>query len=261
MVASIKQTAPNASITVLQLDLASFESVKQAAKAFNEASSRLDILILNAGIAGVAPGLTQEGYEMHFGTNYLGHALLTQLLLPKMLETRRQDPSADLRIHVTASQAGVLWAPRQGLALSYMHDPSPGSGGTQRYGHSKLANLLFMRKLSQQYPSILIMASHPGVVKTESWGKVDGSKTLTMLKPLSMLTGVTSEEGAKNQLWCVTTRHGANGVEKGKYYLPVGKEYDLANKHPGNRSEADQLWHWTNEEFSKHGTPGWPHAH
>lgn len=261
MVASIKQITPNANIIVLQLDLASLESVKQCATAFNEASTRLDVLILNAGIAGVGPGLTKEGYEMHFGTNYLGHALLTQLLLPKMFETRRQDPSADLRIHITASQAGILFAPGIGLALSYMRDASPGSGGTQRYGHSKLANLLFMRKLSQQFPSILIMASHPGTVKTESWAKVDGSKTLTMLKPLSMITGVTAEQGAKNQLWCVTARQGPNGVEKGKYYVPVGKEYDLTNKHPSNQVEADQLWHWTNEEFKKYDTPGWPHIH
>ncbi|KAF2157637.1 NAD(P)-binding protein [Myriangium duriaei CBS 260.36] len=237
LVASIKETVPEANVA---------------------ASSRLDILILNAGIAGVAPGLTKEGYEMHFGTNYVGHAMLTQLLLPKMLQTKREDPSADLRIHVTASQAGVQWAPGGGLALSYMRDPSPGSGGTQRYGHSKLANLLFMRKLSQQYPSILIMASHPGTVKTESWGKVDGSKTLTVLKPLSSLVGVTSEEGAKNQLWCVTTQAGPNGVEKGKYYVPFAKEYDLKNKNPGNQLQADQLWHWTNDEFRKYGMPGWP---
>lgn len=261
MVASIKKTTPNANITVLQLDLASLESVKQCAKAFNEASMRLDILVLNAGVAGVAPGLTKEGYEMHFGTNYLGHALLTQLLLPKMFETRRQDPSADLRIHVTASQAGVQLALSSGLALSYTRQPSPGSGGTQRYGHSKVANLLFMRKLSQQFPSILIMASHPGLVKTESWGKVTGSKTLMAFKPLSMLMGVTSEEGAKNQLWCVTTRQGPSGVENGKYYLPVGKEYELKNKHPSNQSQADQLWHWTNEEFKKYDAPGWPHEH
>ena len=123
--ASIQQTIPNASITVLPLDLASLQSVQQCANTFNETSDRLDILILNAGIAGVAPGLTKEGYEMHFGTNYLGHAFLAQLLLPKMLHTKRHDPLADLRIHVTASQAAVQWAPGQGLALSYMRDPSP----------------------------------------------------------------------------------------------------------------------------------------
>lgn len=257
---SIKQISPNANIKVLQLDLASFDSVRQCAKAFNESSTRLDILMLNAGVAGVAPALTKEGYEIHFGTNCLGHALLTQLLLPKMLETRRQEPSADLRIHFTASQA-FAFAPGPGLALPFMRTASPGSGGTQRYGHSKLALLLFMRKLSQQYPSLSVTASHPGTVKTETWGKVDGSKTLTVLKPLSMLIGVTAEEGAKNQLWCVTTQQGPNGIENGKYYLPVGKESDLSKKNPGNQGQADQLWRWTNEEFKKYGAPGWPDMH
>jgi NAD(P)-dependent dehydrogenase (short-subunit alcohol dehydrogenase family) len=100
----------------------------------------------------------------------MGHALLTQLLLPKMLDTKRQDPAADVRIHVTSSQAAnQVPLPKSGLALPYMREATPGWGGAQRYGHSKLATLLFAKKLSQEYPSITTMSSHPGTVKSESW--------------------------------------------------------------------------------------------
>lgn len=67
---------------MLQLDLQSFESIKSCAVRFNQQSERLDLLLLNAGIAGVSPSLTEDDYEVHSGVNYLGHALLTQLLLP-----------------------------------------------------------------------------------------------------------------------------------------------------------------------------------
>jgi retinol dehydrogenase 12 len=75
----IKRQVPNAPIKILQLDLSSFESVKEAATTFSSESDRLDILMLDAGIMAAKPGLTGDGYEIQFETNYLGHALLTQL--------------------------------------------------------------------------------------------------------------------------------------------------------------------------------------
>ncbi len=86
--------AASANIEILHIDLASFESVKAAAARVNEDASRLDILQLNGGIAVVPHQTTTDGYELQFGTNYLGHALLTQLLMAKMLETARL-PGAD----------------------------------------------------------------------------------------------------------------------------------------------------------------------
>ncbi|OOF94047.1 hypothetical protein ASPCADRAFT_6801 [Aspergillus carbonarius ITEM 5010] len=74
-------------IRFLQLDLASFDSVKAAAADFLSQESRLDILINNAGIMMTPEGLTEDGYEIQFGTNVLGPALFTQLLLPTLRKT------------------------------------------------------------------------------------------------------------------------------------------------------------------------------
>lgn len=67
VVKSIRDEHPKANIVVLQLDLSSFDSIKKCAADFNSRSDRLDLLFLNAGISGLPPGTTEEGYEIQFG--------------------------------------------------------------------------------------------------------------------------------------------------------------------------------------------------
>ncbi|KAK3074221.1 hypothetical protein LTR53_003508 [Teratosphaeriaceae sp. CCFEE 6253] len=261
LIQSVRETVPKANISPLQLDLASFDSVRQCAETFNRQSERLDILFLNAGICVTPPALSTEGYELQFGVNHVGHALLTQLLLPKMLQTRRDHPEADLRIHATSSVGGVTFLPKTGLDLGQMDKPDPFSHGLVRYGHSKLANILFARKLAQLYPDISATSSHPGTVRSEIWGKAyEDSKWLSrLLAPVVWLTGVPTDEGAKTQLWCATAAvgKGAGFVENGKFYLPIGKLSD-DNVHVKDQALADELWDWTNKELLKHGGQGWP---
>ncbi|KAK2669538.1 Short-chain dehydrogenase/reductase SDR [Fusarium oxysporum f. sp. vasinfectum] len=69
-------------VSFLALDLASLSSIKSAAKEFQSSSTQLDILVNNAGIMMTPEGLTEEGYEIQIGTNHMGHAFLTHLLLP-----------------------------------------------------------------------------------------------------------------------------------------------------------------------------------
>lgn len=78
----IRQQIPGAPNKILELDLASFESVKTAVATFRSQSDRLDTLILNAGIMATEPGLTEDGYETQFEANHMGNTLLAKLLLP-----------------------------------------------------------------------------------------------------------------------------------------------------------------------------------
>jgi retinol dehydrogenase-12 len=100
-------------IKFLDLDLTSFQSVKRCVADFMAQEERLDILFLNAGIIRVAPGKTKEGYEIHFGLNYVGHALLSRLLLPTLMRTA-QKPDADVRVIVVSSE-GHAMAPEGGV--------------------------------------------------------------------------------------------------------------------------------------------------
>ncbi|KAI8232827.1 hypothetical protein K4K54_011478 [Colletotrichum sp. SAR 10_86] len=100
----IRSTVPAVPIILLKLDLSSVKSIKEAVATFSSTAKRLDILMLNAGIMAVPPGLTEEGYEIQFGTNHVGHALLTKLLLPLLVETAAKF-EADVRVVVLSSHA------------------------------------------------------------------------------------------------------------------------------------------------------------
>lgn len=108
---------------LLDLDLTSFESVRACAAEFFSMEERLDILILNAGIIRVALGTTHEGYEVHFGLNYLGHGLLSKLLLPTMLRTAEQQ--ADVRLVVVSSE-GHAMAPKRGIQFDKLRTDCSG---------------------------------------------------------------------------------------------------------------------------------------
>lgn len=103
-----------ANIKILELDLSSLESVRKAAAKFTAEEERLDILMLNAGIMAAPPGMTCDGYEIQFGTNYVGHALLARLLLP-VLERTASTPAADVRI-IMLTSAGHNLCPTGGIS-------------------------------------------------------------------------------------------------------------------------------------------------
>jgi retinol dehydrogenase 12 len=89
-------------IKFLDLDLSAFRSIQKCAAEFIAQEDRLDALILNAGVLRAVPALTPEGYEVHFGVNYLGHALLSRLLIPTLLSTLQM--SSDVRVVVVSSE-------------------------------------------------------------------------------------------------------------------------------------------------------------
>ena len=99
----ITAAAPGASVTLQALDLTSLESVRAAAHELRLTHDRIDLLINNAGVMTTPASVTKDGFELHFGTNHLGHFALTNLLLDRVLE------APDSRV-VTVSSAGHRWA-------------------------------------------------------------------------------------------------------------------------------------------------------
>lgn len=134
----IRQQVPNTPpIKVLSMDLLSLDSVVQAARTVITESDCLDILMLNAGVMAAPPGLTQNGYELQFGTNYLGHALLVKLLLPLLERTVGSDrdtsgPPQDVRI-VEVSSHALIYARKVGVLFDLLRKPArcpaTGKGG------------------------------------------------------------------------------------------------------------------------------------
>lgn len=89
-------------IVTAELNLSSLKSVKDCAQKLNQSEDRIDLLINNAGIMVCPETRTEDGYELQFQTNHLGHFLLTVLLLPKIIN------SAPARIVNVSSLAHIL---------------------------------------------------------------------------------------------------------------------------------------------------------
>lgn len=253
----IRHQVPGARIRVLELDLASFASIKKAAATVLSASPRLDILMLNAGIMATPPGLTADGYEIQFGTNHMGHALLTKLLLPLLNKTitlgnsneanqSGMSPVADVRI-VSMSSDLHASAPKGGIDYATLQTQAEAMGVLGRYYQSKLANVLWARWLARECPQFTVAAVHPGVVRTQLL-KVSG--TPAIMKAMRRVSGMlltSVEQGVKNQLWASV----AAGVESGEYYGPVGVA-GTASADGRDDGLARRLWDWTEKELEGH---------
>ncbi|KAJ6531163.1 oxidoreductase [Mycena capillaripes] len=248
VIAEIKSAAPSVAIVFLECDLESLASVEKAAKQFNSQSDRLDILMCNAGVMNVPPALTKEGYEVHFGTNHVAHALFIKLLLPTLLRTA-EVPGADVRV-VSLTSQGFIMHPRGGILFDDLRTTqASGLVKSMRYGQSKLANILYASELAKRYgPQITSLSVHPGVVRTDllaQQGVV--TRTLAFLThPFSMLTPA---EGAYNQLWAATGDKAK--MKNGEYYEPVGAPGGHGRKSRDQKL-ASQLWDWTEKELESY---------
>lgn len=245
----IKKFAPDASITYLALDLMSFDSIKKAADEFKSKSSRLDILINNAGIMATPIASTKESYESQFGTNHIGHALFTKLLLPTLLKTA-EEPDSDVRI-INLTSEGHNMVPLGGLLLD--QDRLKTYNPWTRYGHSKLANILFSKSLAKRYPRITSVAVHPGIILTDLYKPAQETWFQRIGIGVASLLMTRLEEGAWNQLWAAAAPK--DQLQNGGYYKPVGvlSSGSYLTGYASNEKMADDLWDWTEEEFKRHG--------
>ncbi|CZT16990.1 related to alcohol dehydrogenase homolog Bli-4 [Ramularia collo-cygni] len=238
----IQKIVPYSNISFIQLDLTSLQSVKEAAFEFKRRSDRLDILINNAGIMAVPWSKTQEGYEIQFATNHLGHALLTKLLLPTLLKTA-EEPNSDVRV-INVSSEGHMMAP----GIIYDQEKLETYNTWRRYGQSKLANILHARELQRRYPQITATSLHPGVIITDLYAsQMKSNPILRVALPLakSLLTDVPG--GAKNTLWAATSNKEV--VRTSWYWKPVGSRSGGSFWHAQKADLAKELWEWTEEQL------------
>ncbi|KAF7590195.1 hypothetical protein BBP40_003170 [Aspergillus hancockii] len=242
----IRQSVPGANILFLPLDLASLASVKNAADIFLSENDRLDILMNNAGVMMTTPGLTEDGYEINFGTNHMGPALLAKLLLPILQKTA--SAGNDTRI-VNLSSALYAYAPKDRILFSQNKTTLADLGIMARYGQSKLANNYFTKSLAERYPGIKSVALHPGVVRTSIADETKKTSFFLslLMKGTNALVAVNVATGALTQLWAST----ADSVKSGGFYFPVGKE--MHDQVLDDRELAERLWNWTETELEAQG--------
>lgn len=238
---------------------------------------KIDILINSAGVMGIQERtLTQEGIEMHFATNHLGHWLFTCLIMPKLIACAKGEPKGAVRIvnvsSLSPTVSGMRWSDmafeKKNMDLPEAEQPvykwfeNWGYKDVQHmsyvpldgYNRSKVANLLFAIGANQRLfekHGILSLAVHPGVIFTEL-GRNFSEDTMASIQkmlqdgvftPKSLGAGAaTSLVAALDPALAKGVGETKNGSENWGTYIDdcqiTGKAHPLAV----SGSEAERLW-------------------
>ncbi|WP_419759976.1 SDR family oxidoreductase [Acidisoma sp.] len=210
----IKAQVPQANIRFEDLDLASLASVAAFANRMAAQHGTLDLLVNNAGV--MAPPhrqATTDGFELQFGTNYLGHFALTAHLLPLLRAARA--PRVVEVSSIAHRRATIGLKDLQG-ERSY----SP----WRSYGQSKLAMLMFAIELQRRSDAggwgLMSLAAHPGIARTELFTNGPGSARIQklMIGLVMPFVSQSAAAGALPLLFAAT----APGAIAGAYYGPSG---------------------------------------
>ncbi|KAA3458319.1 short-chain dehydrogenase TIC 32, chloroplastic-like [Gossypium australe] len=163
----IENENPNVEIMLFEIDLSSLASVKRFCTQFLALGLPLNILINNAGIFSQNLEFSEDKIEMTFATNYLGHYLMTEMLIEKMVETA-EETGIQGRI-INLSSVIHSWVKRDCFSFTQMLNPK-NYNATRAYAQSKLANILHAKEVARQLKArnakVTINAVHPGIVKT-----------------------------------------------------------------------------------------------
>jgi NAD(P)-dependent dehydrogenase (short-subunit alcohol dehydrogenase family) len=218
------------------LDLAEIASARACADRLASRFGAIDVLINNGGVAGQR-GSTRDGFELTFGTNHVGHFVLTVLLM------RSLRASARARIVTVSSKAHIRV---DGIDFERVRRPTRSLTGFPEYAVSKLANLLFTKELARRLGpgGPHTYAVHPGVVASDIWRRVPWP-----VRPFMTRNMLSNEEGAATSLYCATAPEVADA--HGLYYVRCRAS------EPGPLADhaelAAQLWersvHWTGADL------------
>ncbi len=232
---------PNASLEIVELDLASLKSVRAAAAAIAERHRAIDVLLNNAGLMAMPERRTEDGFELQFGVNHLGHWVLTAGLLPSLLAA---DAARVVTVTSTAHHFGRAVDPdNPNLEGNY----TPWKG----YYQSKLANYHFALGLQREFEKRGLAArslvAHPGLTNSDlqshtmdqGGGGLMGRISLAM----ATRTGMTPAEGALPQLRAATDP----AAKGGQMYAPRFINKGAAVRRPilrriGLDAAIENLW-------------------
>ena len=244
-----EEAAGGGTAELVVLDLSDLASVHSAASDVRaRTGDALDVLVNNAGVMATPHLTTKDGFELQLGTNHLGHAALTWLLMPAL----RQRPGARV---VTVSST---LHNRGGLDVTDLNFERRRYDAWASYAQSKTANLLFAFELDRRARAagldLLSLAAHPGLSDTELMGNMMRSRgaglVSTVVDKAVGLVSQPAQRGTLPQLYAAT----APGVDGGQFWGPDGFQQLRGNPKPVRASRqasdpgtAARVWELTAE--------------
>jgi len=244
----VREAVAAGKVVVRPLDLASLTSVKAFAEEFISTESRLDFLVLNAGIMALPKREeTDAGFEKQIGVNHFGHFYLTQLLKSKLAGT----PDTAGRVVVLSSSAHAIGSVKP-EDLHYSKGRS--YRAWEAYGQSKLANLLFAKGLADRcledadpnVQRLTAAAVHPGVIQTNLWQQSFFNRLAG-----NLITSKSIPQGAATTVFaCVAPRVGTEAL-RGAYLEDCRPSLPNEAGQDANKQLRNALWAATEEQLAE----------
>ena len=236
----ITATYPDASLEIVELDLGSQASTKVAAETIAERHPKIDILINNAGLMAMPERRTEDGFEMQFGVNHLGHWTFTAGLLPALLAA---DSARVVTVTSTAHHTGKPIDPD-----NVNMDDNYSAWGA--YGRAKLANFDFgiglQREFARRGLNAQSFVAHPGLSHTNlqvhTVDQGGGGASAPFWAWMAAHTGMSAADGALPQLKAATDPNAKGGEFYGPRWGTNGAPVRKPILRPGTDSRIETLW-------------------
>ncbi|CAJ0923388.1 unnamed protein product, partial [Mesorhabditis belari] len=188
----------DSNLLIQTVDLADFSSIRDVVKILLTEESHIDILINNAGLLGIPQfEKTKDGVEKTWQSNYLGHFLLTELLLSSL------EKSSDPRI---VNVSSIVHPLADSIDLDYVNNPK-NYGRMKAYSRSKLANIMHSRELSTRYPKIKSSSCHPGNINSNILSTSGWIFLKDIFAPIFWFCFKTEMDGAQTPLHLALSQH------------------------------------------------------
>jgi NAD(P)-dependent dehydrogenase (short-subunit alcohol dehydrogenase family) len=249
------ESAPlSGELRFLYISLDDLSTIRPAVNSFQGSESRLDVLFNNAGVSNPPRGsLSAQGHELQMATNCLGPHLLTQLLLPTLVQTAKSAPSAAVRVVWTSSIAVEFGPTKNGLDMAKVS--APPQNPQENYSISKTGNWYLASQLASQagQDGILSVTANPGNLKSAL------TRHLPAIVPILAYPLLYKPiYGAYTELWAGLSSD-LSIKDGGNYIIPWGRVHpspssglvaSLASKEDGGTGIAKDFVQWCDEQVA-----------
>ena len=232
----LRRAGASGRLLPLACELSSLASVRAAALQLRQLVPHIDFLVLNAGVMNLPTlQLSEDGYEMHFAVNHIGHYLLTRLLIGQVRKAVIVLSSDGHIMGRTDAIDDVNWDKRGRNTYD----------GFAAYADSKMANVLFALECNRQYPSIRAVAVHPGAVYTDLMRHTMSDRARSRMEGLLRRVLRSPADGAATTLRAMVDCCEKGGDERlALYYRDAHPSWAVGED---DTAAAAHLWQATEE--------------